>query len=78
MKEYGNTAKVSRHRPPKLPSQTGRQLVRDAAKRPMGILDEMQRSTGQAEDSVHRTTIGLVGDTANMWKKLLSSGETQK
>ncbi|CAJ0949202.1 unnamed protein product [Ranitomeya imitator] len=96
-------------RPSKLSSQT-RRLIRDAAKRPMITLDELQRSTAEVGQSVHRTTIsrtlrksGLygrvarrkpflkdihkkcclkfatshLGDTPNMWKKVLSSDETK-
>ncbi|XP_062847483.1 uncharacterized protein LOC134309924 [Trichomycterus rosablanca] len=110
-KEYGTTVNLPRQgRPPKLTGRTRRALIRDAAKRPMVTLDEMQRSTAQVGESVHRTTIsralhkcGLygrvarrkpllkenhkksrlqfarshVGDTANMWNKVLWSDETK-
>ncbi|KAI3359990.1 hypothetical protein L3Q82_014324 [Scortum barcoo] len=67
-KEYGTTANLPRHgRPPKLTGQTRRALIRDAAKRPMVTLDELQRSTAQKP----------CGDTANMWKKVLWSDETK-
>ncbi|CDQ98425.1 unnamed protein product, partial [Oncorhynchus mykiss] len=97
-------------RPSKLSAHTRRRLIRDAAKRPMITLDELQRSTAEVGDSVHRTTIirilhksGLygrvarrkpflkdihkkcclkfatshLGDTPNMWKKVLWSDETK-
>ncbi|KAL7826753.1 hypothetical protein AOLI_G00319620 [Acnodon oligacanthus] len=110
-KEYGTTVNLQRQgRPPKLTGRTRRALIRGAAKRPMVTLDEMQRSTAQVGESVHRTTIsralhkcGLygrvarrkpllkenhkksrlqfarshVGDTANMWNKVLWSDETK-
>ena len=110
-KEYGTTANLPRHgRPPKLTCRTRRALIRDAAKTPMVTLEELQRSTAQVGESVHRTTIsralhksGLygrvarrkpllkeshkksrlqfarshVGDTANVWKKVLWSDETK-
>uniref|UniRef100_A0A6I8RU66 Transposase n=1 Tax=Xenopus tropicalis TaxID=8364 RepID=A0A6I8RU66_XENTR len=109
-KEYGTTVNLPRQgRPPKLTGRTRRALIRNAAKRPMVTLDELQRSTAQVGESVHRTTIsralhkvGLygrvarrkplltenhksrlqfatshVGDTANMWKKVLWSDETK-
>ena len=57
-KEYGTTANLPRHgRPPKLTSQARRALIREAAKRPMVTLEELQRSTAQVGESVHRTTI---------------------
>lgn len=110
-KKYGTTANLPRHgRPPKLTERARRALVREAAKRPMITLEELQKSTAQVGESVHRTTIsrtlhksGLfgrvarrkpllkdrhkksrlqfarshVGDTANMWKKVLWSDETK-
>lgn len=110
-KEYGTTANLPRHgRPPKLTCRTRRALIRDAAKTPTVTLEELQRSTAQVGESVHRTTIsralhksGLygrvarrkpllkeshkksrllfarshVGDTANVWKKVLWSDETK-
>uniref|UniRef100_A0A803KFC9 Transposase Tc1-like domain-containing protein n=1 Tax=Xenopus tropicalis TaxID=8364 RepID=A0A803KFC9_XENTR len=110
-KEYGTTVNLPRQgRPPKLTGQTRRALIRNAAKRPMVTLDELQRSTAQVGESVHWTTIsralhkvglygrvarrkplltenhkksGLqfatshVGDTANMWKKVLWSDKTK-
>ncbi|KAI3355943.1 hypothetical protein L3Q82_004490 [Scortum barcoo] len=49
-KEYGTTANLPRHgHPPKLTGQTRRALIRDAAKRSMVTLDELQRSTAQQE-----------------------------
>uniref|UniRef100_A0A8C7GHX2 Transposase n=1 Tax=Oncorhynchus kisutch TaxID=8019 RepID=A0A8C7GHX2_ONCKI len=97
-------------RPSKLSAHTRRRLIRDAAKRPMITLDELQRSTAEVGDSVHRTTISRIlhksglygrvarrkpflkdihkkcclefatshlGDTPNMWKKVLWSDETK-
>uniref|UniRef100_A0AAZ1XU27 Sleeping Beauty transposase HTH domain-containing protein n=1 Tax=Oreochromis aureus TaxID=47969 RepID=A0AAZ1XU27_OREAU len=47
-KEYGTTVNLPRQgRPPKLTGRTRRALIRDAAKRPMVTLDELQRSTAQ-------------------------------
>uniref|UniRef100_A0AAX7URY0 Transposase Tc1-like domain-containing protein n=1 Tax=Astatotilapia calliptera TaxID=8154 RepID=A0AAX7URY0_ASTCA len=57
-KEYGTTVNLPRQgRPPKLTGRTRRALIRNAAKRPMVTLDELQRSTAQVGESVHRTTI---------------------
>uniref|UniRef100_A0A803K701 Transposase Tc1-like domain-containing protein n=1 Tax=Xenopus tropicalis TaxID=8364 RepID=A0A803K701_XENTR len=57
-KEYGTTVTLPRQgRPPKLTGRTRRALIRNAAKRPMVTLDELQRSTTQVGESVHRTTI---------------------
>ena len=57
-KEYGTTANLLRHGcPPKLTGQARRTLIREAAKRPMITLEELQRSTAQVGESVHRTTI---------------------
>uniref|UniRef100_A0AAX7UKG3 Transposase Tc1-like domain-containing protein n=1 Tax=Astatotilapia calliptera TaxID=8154 RepID=A0AAX7UKG3_ASTCA len=57
-KEYGTTVNLPRQgRPPKLTGRTRRALIRNAAKRPMVTLDELQRSTAQMGESVHRTTI---------------------
>ncbi|KAI4875985.1 hypothetical protein NFI96_009096 [Prochilodus magdalenae] len=56
-KKYQTTANLPRPGHPSKPSaQTRRRLIRDAAKRPMITLDELQRSTAEAGDSVHRTT----------------------
>ena len=108
---YGTTANLPRGgRPPRLKSRTRRKLIREATRRPMVTLEELQRSTAEVGESVHRTTIscllhksGLygrvarrkpllkgihkksclefakshVGDTANMWKKVLWSDETK-
>uniref|UniRef100_A0AAZ1XAG2 Sleeping Beauty transposase HTH domain-containing protein n=1 Tax=Oreochromis aureus TaxID=47969 RepID=A0AAZ1XAG2_OREAU len=47
-KEYGTTVNLPRQgRPPKLTGRTRRALIRNAAKRPMVTLDELQRSTAQ-------------------------------
>ena len=57
-KEYGRTAVLPRHgRPPKLTGRARRALIREAAKRPMITLDELQRSTAMVGESVHRTVI---------------------
>ena len=49
---------VPRHgHPPKLTGRT-RAQIRDVANGPLLSLDELQRSTDQVEESVHRTTIG--------------------
>uniref|UniRef100_A0A8C7S043 Tc1-like transposase DDE domain-containing protein n=1 Tax=Oncorhynchus mykiss TaxID=8022 RepID=A0A8C7S043_ONCMY len=110
-KEYQTTANLPRPgRPSKLSAHTRRRLIRDAAQRPMITLDELQRSTAEVGDSVHRTTISRIlhksglngrvarrkpflkdihkkcclkfatshlGDTPNMWKKVLWSDETK-
>ena len=110
-KEYGTTANLPRQGPPsRLTSRTRRKLLRGATNWPMVTLEELQRSTAEVGQSVHRTTIsrvlhksGLyervarrkplfkvnhkksclefatshVGDTANMWKKVLWSDETK-
>ncbi|CDR01015.1 unnamed protein product, partial [Oncorhynchus mykiss] len=44
----------------KLSAHTRRRLIRDAAKRPMITLDELQRSTAEVGDTVHRTTISPI------------------
>uniref|UniRef100_A0A8C7LU61 Tc1-like transposase DDE domain-containing protein n=1 Tax=Oncorhynchus mykiss TaxID=8022 RepID=A0A8C7LU61_ONCMY len=110
-KEYQTTANLPRPgRPSKISAHTRRRRIRDAAKRPMITLDELQRSTAEVGDSVHRTTISRIlhksglygrvarrkpflkdihkkcslkfatshlGDTPNMWKKVLWSDETK-
>ncbi|CDQ58130.1 unnamed protein product [Oncorhynchus mykiss] len=109
-KEYQTTANLPRPGHPfKLSAHTRRRLIRDAAKRPMITQDELQRSTAEVGDSVHRTTISRIlhksglygrvarkpflkdnhkkcrlkfatshlGDTPNMWKKVLWSDETK-
>uniref|UniRef100_A0A8C6UXZ6 Transposase Tc1-like domain-containing protein n=1 Tax=Neogobius melanostomus TaxID=47308 RepID=A0A8C6UXZ6_9GOBI len=104
-KEYQTTANLQRPgRPSKLSAHTRRKLIRDAAKRPMITLDELQKCTAEVGDSVHRTLISRIlhnsglygrvarrkpflkdihkkcclkfatshlGDTPNMWKKVL-------
>ncbi|MCJ8736209.1 hypothetical protein PDJAM_G00256240 [Pangasius djambal] len=101
--------KAGHGRPSKLTGRARRALIREAAKRPIVTLEELQRSTAQVGESVHRTTIiralhksGLygrvarkpllkeshkksrlqfaashVGDTANIWKKVLWADETK-
>lgn len=60
-KEYQTTANLPRPgRPSKLSAHTRRRLIRDAAKRPMITVDELQRSTAEVGDSVHRTTISPI------------------
>uniref|UniRef100_A0A8C7PSK3 Tc1-like transposase DDE domain-containing protein n=1 Tax=Oncorhynchus mykiss TaxID=8022 RepID=A0A8C7PSK3_ONCMY len=110
-KENQTTANLPRPgRPSKRSAHTRRRLIRDAAKRPMITLDELQRSTAEVGDSVHRTTISRIlhksglygrvarrkpflkdihkkcclkfatshlGDTPNMWKKVLWADETK-
>ena len=57
-KEYQTTANLRRPgHPSKLSAHTMRRLIRDAAKRPMITLDELQRSTAEVGDSVHRTCL---------------------
>uniref|UniRef100_A0AAZ3PNI7 Sleeping Beauty transposase HTH domain-containing protein n=1 Tax=Oncorhynchus tshawytscha TaxID=74940 RepID=A0AAZ3PNI7_ONCTS len=51
-KEYQTTANLPRPgRHSKLSAHTRRRLIRDAAKRPMITLDELQRSTAEVGDS---------------------------
>uniref|UniRef100_A0A803JWK5 Transposase Tc1-like domain-containing protein n=1 Tax=Xenopus tropicalis TaxID=8364 RepID=A0A803JWK5_XENTR len=50
-KEYGTTVNLPRQ------GRTRRELIRNAAKRPMVTLGELQRSTAQVGESVHSTTI---------------------
>ena len=92
-----------------LPGRARRALIREAAKRPMITLEELQRSKAQVGESVLRTIISCalhksgfygrmarrksllkerhkksslqfarshVGDTENMWKKVLWSNGT--
>lgn len=55
--EYGTTAYLPRHgRPSKLTAQARRALIREADKRPMDTLEELQRFTAQMGESVDRTT----------------------
>ena len=57
-KEYGTTANLPRYgRPPKLTDWARRALIREAAKRPIVTLEELQRFTAQVGESVLRTTI---------------------
>ncbi|CAB1438003.1 unnamed protein product, partial [Pleuronectes platessa] len=50
-KEYGTTANLPRGgRPPKLKSRTRRKLIREATRRPMVTLEELQRSTAEVEN----------------------------
>ena len=59
-KEYQTTANLPRPGRPSKLSAHSRRLTRDAAKRPMITLDELQRSTAEVGDSVHRTTISRI------------------
>ena len=71
-KAYGTTANLPRHgRPPKLTGWTRRALVREAAKRPMVTLEELQRSTAQVGESVHRTTISHAPHKSNHYGKVV-------
>ena len=57
-KEYGTTANLPREgRPPKLTDRARRGLIREATKRPMVTLEELERSTAQVGEYVNRTTI---------------------
>lgn len=56
-KEYGTANLPRRCRPPKLTGRARRALIRDAAKRPMVTLEELQRYTSQVGESVHRTLV---------------------
>ena len=59
-KEYGTTSNLPRRgRLPKLTGRARGALIREAAKRPMETLEELQRSTAQVGESVHKTTINL-------------------
>uniref|UniRef100_A0A8C7IDD5 Transposase n=1 Tax=Oncorhynchus kisutch TaxID=8019 RepID=A0A8C7IDD5_ONCKI len=106
-KEYQTTANLQRPgRPSKLSAHTRRRLIRDAAKRPMITLDDLQLrwetlSIGQ-QSVVYCTNLAFMevarrkpflkdihkkchlkfatshlGDTPNMWKKVLWSDETK-
>ncbi|CAI5657396.1 unnamed protein product [Oreochromis niloticus] len=44
-------------RPPKLTNRARRALVREASKRPTVTLEELEKSTAQVGESVHRTTV---------------------
>ena len=82
-KEYGTTAKLPREgRPPKPTDQSRRALIREATKRPIITLKELQSSTAEIGVSVPQTTLsrtlhraGLYGRVAR--KKLLLK-ETNK
>ena len=66
-KEYGTMATVPKHGcPPKLEVGTRRALIRDAAKRLMVTLEELQRSTAPVGESVHRTTTGRARPTSGL------------
>ena len=83
-KEYGTTATLPREgRPPKLSDQVRRALVREATKRPMVTLKELERSTAEMGETVHGTTItrtlhkaGLYGRVARR-KPLLKKNPYQ-
>ncbi|XP_061673321.1 histone-lysine N-methyltransferase EHMT2 [Syngnathoides biaculeatus] len=73
-KEYQTTANLPRPgRPSKLSSRTRRRLIRDAAKRPMITLDELQRSTAErSQDDTPAAPVtpsGSSSDTETVAKK---------
>uniref|UniRef100_A0A8C7RFJ4 Tc1-like transposase DDE domain-containing protein n=1 Tax=Oncorhynchus mykiss TaxID=8022 RepID=A0A8C7RFJ4_ONCMY len=70
-KEYQTTANLPRPgRPSKLSAHTRRRLIRDAAKRPMITLDELQRSTAEVGDSVHRKTISRILHKSSLYGRV--------
>ena len=80
-KSMAQLKNIPRHGcPPKLTGQAMRALIREAAERPMITLEELQRSTAQVGESVHRTTIshalhksGLYGRVARRERLLKQS-----
>jgi transposase len=57
-KEYDTTTNLPREgRPPKLTYQARRVLIREARKRPKVALKELQSSTAEVGESVHRTIL---------------------
>ncbi|MBN3274862.1 TCB1 transposase, partial [Polyodon spathula] len=60
-REYGTTVNLSRtDSPQKLSIQARRALVREATKRPIATLKELQPSTAELGDTVHTATIARV------------------
>ena len=60
-KVYGTTQNLLRAgRPPKLNSRVRMALVREASKRPMTTLKDLQRSMAEMEETVHVSTIAQV------------------
>ena len=60
-KVYGTTQNLLRAgRPPKPSSRVRRALVREASKRPMTTLKDLQRSMAEMEETVHVSTIAQV------------------
>ncbi len=60
-KVYGTTQNLLRAGcPPKLSSRVRRALVREASKRPMTTLKDLQRSMAEMEETVHVSTIAQV------------------
>ncbi len=57
MTEVINLAFHPRSHPPKLTGSARRALIREATKRPMVTLEELQRSTAQVGESVQGPTI---------------------
>ncbi|MGL6081941.1 MAG: hypothetical protein ACRC4N_05570, partial [Gammaproteobacteria bacterium] len=47
-----------------------RALTSEAVKRPIVMLEELQKSTAQVEESVHRTTIGHVLHKSDLYGKM--------
>uniref|UniRef100_A0A8C7UMT1 Pre-mRNA-processing factor 40 homolog A n=1 Tax=Oncorhynchus mykiss TaxID=8022 RepID=A0A8C7UMT1_ONCMY len=72
---YNSQTKESRWTKPKeLEDLEGeRRLIRDAAKRPMITLDELQRSTAEVGDSVHRTTISCILHKSGLYGRVARS-----
>ncbi|CDQ59526.1 unnamed protein product [Oncorhynchus mykiss] len=69
--EYQTTANLPRPgRPSKLSAHTRRRLIRDAAKRPMITVEELQRSTAEVGDSVHRTTISRILHKSSLYGRV--------
>ncbi|CAI5674221.1 unnamed protein product [Oreochromis niloticus] len=71
-KEYGTTVNLPRQgRPPKLTGRARRALIRNAAKRPMVTLDELQRSTAQVVLWSDETKMELFGQNAKryVWRE---------
>ena len=59
-KVYGTTQNLLRAGRPKLSSRVRRALVREASKRPMTTLKDVQHSMAEMEETVHVSTIAQV------------------
>ncbi|MGH0162753.1 UNVERIFIED_CONTAM: hypothetical protein FKN15_064569 [Acipenser sinensis] len=71
-KEYGTTATLPREgRPPKLSDQVRRALVREATKRPMVTLKELERSTAEMGETLHGTTITRTLHKAGLYGRVV-------